>query len=826
MRSLRTWVLTAISSLLMMVPTLAYGQTLTAMWDPNPPSDAVTSYGICIGTTSLSCNFQSATVPASETSYTFAPSPGVLYYVAVRSSNVTGPGPFSNEVTISIPGLTQPANQSSQVNVAISPLSLSASDPDGGTIQFTHSGLPFGLTLNQSTGIITGTPTSAGTSNVTIFVSDDSVTTSRSFVWTVTTGSGGDTTAPMLAITSHTAGQTVSSSSITLAGTATDNGLGGTGITSVTVNGTAATGGAATGSNTANWNHAVTLAAGANTFTIVATDGTGNVRTSGITINRTTADASAPTLSITSHTSGQTVSSPTITLSGTATDNGTGGSGIASVTLNGVGAVGGAASGNGTANWSRSITLAAGANTVTVIATDGAGNGRTIPITLVVPTSPANASTLSANRTSPQPVGTTVTFSASASGGTSPYSYKWWVKQNGGAWSLLQDWNTSTTLAWTPNASGTYAIGVWARSNGVTADGPQTSAIAEFGVSGTSTPPSSPSPSAPPPSSPTYASLAANRTSPQPVGTTVTFSASASGGTSPYSYKWWVKQNGGAWTLLQDWSTSTTLAWTPNASGTYAIGVWARSNGVTADGPQTSAIAEFGVSGTSPSSPPPSSPPPSAPPPASPTYASVAATRTSPQPVGTTVTFSAGASGGASPYSYKWWVKRDGGTWTLLQDWSTNTTLAWTPNVSGTYAIGIWARSNGVAADQPQSSALTEFVVSAPLQLPPPPSPSPLVNPPTSAWIGVDRPGPQPTGTALTFSASASGGASPYSYKWWVKKDGGPWTVLRDWSTSATLTLTPTTSGAYAIGIWARSNGVTADLPQTSAILEFSVRSP
>ena len=78
---------------LMMVPTLAHSQTLTAMWDSNPPSDAVTSYQICIGTTSLSCNFQSATVAASETSYTFAPSPGVLYRVAVRSVNAAGPRP-------------------------------------------------------------------------------------------------------------------------------------------------------------------------------------------------------------------------------------------------------------------------------------------------------------------------------------------------------------------------------------------------------------------------------------------------------------------------------------------------------------------------------------------------------------------------------------------------------------------------------------------------------------------------------------------------------------------------------------------------------------
>ena len=169
-------------------------------------------------------------------------------------------------------------------------------------------------------------------------------------------------------------------------------------------------------------------------------------------------------------------------------------------------------------------------------------------------------------------------------------------------------------------------------------------------------------------------------------------------------------------------------------------------------------------------------------------------------------------------------MKQNGGAWTVLQDWSTNTTLAWTPNVSGTYAIGIWARSNGVTADAPQTSALADFVVSVTPPLLPPSSP--VVNPPTYAVIGVDRPGPQRTGTALTFTASASGGASPYSYKWWVKQNGGPWTVLRDWNTSATLTLTPTTSGTYVIGIWARSNGVTADMPQTSAILEFSVTSP
>lgn len=191
MRLLRACIWGVIAPLLMMVPSLAHSQTLSAVWDPNPPSDGITSYEVCIGTSSLSCNFQLATLSANETSYTFAPNPGVLYRIAVRAINAAGAGPYSAEVMTSIPGLTQPANQTSPVNVAISPLSLSASDPDGGNIQFTHSGLPFGLSLNQSSGVITGTPTSQGTFNVTVFVSDGMVTTSRAFVWTVGTGSSG-----------------------------------------------------------------------------------------------------------------------------------------------------------------------------------------------------------------------------------------------------------------------------------------------------------------------------------------------------------------------------------------------------------------------------------------------------------------------------------------------------------------------------------------------------------------------------------------------------------------------------------------------------------
>jgi len=351
------------------------------MWDPNPAADLVTSYKVCVGTTSLSCNLANASVPATQTSYAFIPVPGVLYRVAVKAINAAGAGSFSPEVLVSIPSLGTLANRTNTVNAAISPVTITATDPDGSPITYTHTGLPFGLTLNQSTGAISGTPTSTGTYNVTIFAADALETASATFTWTIQAQSS-DTTAPTLAITSHTNGQTVTTSSITLSGTATDSGAGNNGIQSVTVNGVAATGGTATGSNTANWSRSVSLATGANTLTVVATDTVGNARTSSITINRGSSDTTAPTLAITSHTNGQTVTTASITLSGTATDSGAGGSGITSVTVNGSAATGGTATGSNTANWSRSVSLATGANAITVVATDGAGNARTSSITI------------------------------------------------------------------------------------------------------------------------------------------------------------------------------------------------------------------------------------------------------------------------------------------------------------------------------------------------------------------------------------------------------------------------------------------------------------
>ncbi|MHC1725050.1 MAG: S8 family serine peptidase [Syntrophobacteraceae bacterium] len=195
-----------------------------------------------------------------------------------------------------------------------------------------------------------------------------------------------DTTAPTLAVTSHTNNQHVSTSSITLSGTATDSDKGNNGIQQVTVNGTRATGDTATGSGTANWSKSLTLTPGSNSITVIASDNSTNHNstTQTLTIYYDVPDTTAPTLAVTSHTNNQHVSTSSITLSGTATDSGKGNSGIQQVTVNGTRATGDTATVSGTANWSKSLTLTPGSNSITVIASDNSTNHNSTTQTLTI----------------------------------------------------------------------------------------------------------------------------------------------------------------------------------------------------------------------------------------------------------------------------------------------------------------------------------------------------------------------------------------------------------------------------------------------------------
>jgi hypothetical protein len=94
------------------------------------------------------------------------------------------------------PTVNNPGSQSTVVGTSVS-LQLSAS---GGTAPYTWSatGLPAGLSISSS-GLISGSPTTAGSYSVTATATDSaSKTGSATFSWTVTTSGGGGCTAAQL----------------------------------------------------------------------------------------------------------------------------------------------------------------------------------------------------------------------------------------------------------------------------------------------------------------------------------------------------------------------------------------------------------------------------------------------------------------------------------------------------------------------------------------------------------------------------------------------------------------------------------------------------
>ena len=124
-----------------------------------------------------------------------------IYEFQVYAATSTG-----NTVTV-----TNPGAQTSTVGTAAS-LQIQASDSASGqTLTYSATGLPAGLSVNSSTGLISGTPTTAGTSTVTVTAKDATgASGSASFSWTVNPAGGNTVTVTNPGSQTSTVGTAVS----------------------------------------------------------------------------------------------------------------------------------------------------------------------------------------------------------------------------------------------------------------------------------------------------------------------------------------------------------------------------------------------------------------------------------------------------------------------------------------------------------------------------------------------------------------------------------------------------------------------------------------
>ena len=366
---------------------------------------------------------------------------------------------------------------------------------------------------------------------------------------------------------------------------------------------------------------------------------------------------------------------------------------------------------------------------------------------------------------SPQLSGVPIQISASSTGCTNP-RYEFWLLPAGGAWSVVQGYSAASTYNWvtTGDPAGSYHFSIWVRdanSAGLAGSAPNT--YDSFGAFDFML---------------TTAQCSAVTTTSAPAstasaGTAVTVTAGATG-CSNARYEFWLLQPGVPWTVVQAYSTTSSLGWSTagKPAGAYRFSVWARDTSSTA---AYDAFDAFQYPLTVPS--------------CSAITAPIApATSTS---IGTPVTISAGATGCPNP-RYEIWLLPPGGVWTLVQPYSAGGTFNWSTAgwAPGSYRFSVWARDAGSPLAYDSFAA---FQYS-------------LMVTPCTAMTGSAAPLSTATvGTQVTVTGAATGCTNP-QYEFWLKLPDGTWTLVQPYSSNTMFTWTTTghSAGAYRFSVWAR----------------------
>ena len=419
------------------------------------------------------------------------------------------------------------------------------------------------------------------------------------------------------------------------------------------------------------------------------------------------------------------------------------------------------------------------------------GVGDSLPSNVASPG--AAAVTLAPSPGSPQAPGASVLWTAVASGGSGSYQYQFWL-WNGSSWSLAKPYGATNDNTWTWDttslATGTYYVQAWVRNAGSAASWEAYTSVEPYVLS-TITPATSVTLTPPP-----------SPASPQAPGTSVLWTAVANGGSGSYQYQFWLN-NGTSWSIAKPYGATNDNTWTWDTgnpllpAGTYSVQVWARSAGSAASWEAFTPVTTYVLA--------------AAVPPATSVTLTPPPSPASPQAPGTSVLWTAVASGGSGSYQYQFWLN-NGTSWSIAKPYGATNDNTWTWDTgnpllpAGTYSVQVWARSAGSAAAYEAFTPATTYDLSAispatGVTFSPPPSPDPA--------------SPQPPGTVVTWKAAATGGSGNYQYQFWLN-NGTSWSIAKPYGATNDNTWTWDTgnpllpAGTYSVQVWARNVGSSA----------------
>ncbi len=382
--------------------------------------------------------------------------------------------------------------------------------------------------------------------------------------------------------------------------------------------------------------------------------------------------------------------------------------------------------------------------TATITATSN--NGKTAKATITVTADPTpstlvNNSTISATSIT---LGDTVTIKGAAAGGTSPYKYAVYYKASSAStWSTKQDFAATNSVSIKFTGTGTKDVCVKVKDNSGTIVKKYFTVTVKANALVNNS------------------KISATTIN---LGQTITATAAATGGTSPYTYQIvYKKSTQSNWATASAYSTTKTATIKPASTGAYQICIKVKDKNGTEIKKFFDVTVKQGLTNTS----------------------KISATSIT---LGKTVTLTGSATGGTGYYNFAMLYKKTSDSnWTTAQGFKANETVTIKPAKATTYDVCIKVQDSDGTVEK---KFFTVKVTS-----------SPLANNSTLSATSVKL------GNTVTAKGVATGGTAPYKYAVYYKASSATtWTEKQAFSTNASVSIKFTGTGTKDVCVKVKDN--------------------
>ncbi|MGM9979304.1 MAG: leucine-rich repeat protein [Clostridium sp.] len=343
-------------------------------------------------------------------------------------------------------------------------------------------------------------------------------------------------------------------------------------------------------------------------------------------------------------------------------------------------------------------------------------------------------SSITTDKKSPQYTKTALKLTTQASGGIGTLQYKYYRYLNG-SYATIKDWSISSSVIIAPKTAGIYDLWVAVKdSKGtIVRKNKNFTFINHLGIS----------------------SITTDKKSPQYTGTSVKLTTQASGGIGTLQYKYYSYLNG-KYAEIKNWSTNSSVTITPKTEGAYDLWVAVKD--------ETGTIIKKNIAFTF--------------------YEALeinkfTTDKASPQYVGTPVKLTVQAVGGKGTKQYKYYRYLNG-SYAIIKDWSTNSSVMIAPKTEGTYDLWVTVKDETGTTVKKN----IKFAFNKALE----------VN-----SLTTDKESPQYIDNSISITANASGGIGTLQYRFIVGNPDGTYSIIKDYSSSNTCNWIPSIDGNYTL---------------------------